>query len=79
MKYCKDCKYARPDNGELWFAIIPFLWPAILRSRWEFAKCARAPRHKENCVTPNARKYHFCSTERAGDCGLEGKYWKARR
>lgn len=78
MKYCKDCKFVRPD----WVTtIISF----GISSCWEFSKCL----HKESailgseCLAPKVglSNKHYCTTMRSSArlCGEKGQYFEAKK
>jgi hypothetical protein len=71
--FCKDCAHCRPVSS--WFGLVV---------RFEFARCARAPKPNidkfEYLVSGDSdaidkREFHYCSTERQFDCGVEAKFF----
>lgn len=68
IKYCKDCRFCRPNYSLWWFCIfLPlapiFAWGAW-KFQWEFAKCGRAPK-ADGLVSPVSTSFFFCSTRHA--------------
>jgi len=91
-KYCKDCKFCKPDNSWLWLALIPVIgWimaPVTwLQYRYRFAKCLNAPYPQKlseeeltGAPAQEKPKFFFCSTQRSrlSTCGPEAKEFQPK-
>ena len=73
IKLCKDCKFAKRNLTDF----ILFL------GSYRFAKCnhpsAMINPNSDYYVTGGSSDYYFCSTQRAYDCGKQGKYFEPKK
>lgn len=85
-KLCKDCKHCIPDRSWWWFAIVPFLIPALLNYQWRYARCRRLRDRRYGHLFTGERiterdRFRSCSIAREFDdyCGPDAKYFEAKR
>lgn len=69
-KFCKDCKFCKPDNNHAGI------------NRIKYAKCTRALRTSKDDsyylvsgIEPR-KEYYSCSIERDFDCGKKAKFFE---
>jgi hypothetical protein len=75
VKYCRDCKWARPTR---------FMW--FFGEGWDFAKCRRPSQGRPSIVTgKRPDNWNYCSVERMHEfdtapniCGRVGKFFEPK-
>ena len=93
-KYCKNCKWYKPDRSFFHFLILPPMWllfSILKHDSQRFAKCQntrvlrwlRSP-DEESLVTgrtPTNDDLCYCTTARkyAEECGPDAKFFEPRR
>ena len=69
LKFCKDCKWCRPDIMDVMERIFTLGFSDGLK----FAKCARP---KDVDLVSGKQQNFYCSTERLFDCGEDARYYQ---